>query len=112
MTSFEFGQVVLVPFPFTDLEGSKKRPAVLISPAEYQRHRRDAILMAITSRIRTPLDYAEAEIGGWQEAGLLKPSVLKPLIFTLEQQRILKLLGRLRHQDQEILHAVLHQVIG
>ena len=32
MTSFEFGDVVLVPLPFTDLEGSKKRPTVVVQP--------------------------------------------------------------------------------
>jgi mRNA interferase MazF len=30
MTDYEFGDVVLVPFPFTDQSASKKRPAVLI----------------------------------------------------------------------------------
>jgi mRNA interferase MazF len=29
--SFEFGDVVLVPFPFTDQTTSKKRPAVVVS---------------------------------------------------------------------------------
>ncbi len=31
MTGFEFGDVVLVPFPFTDQSAAKKRPAVVIS---------------------------------------------------------------------------------
>lgn len=30
---FDFGDVVLVPFPFTDQSGTKKRPAVIVSIA-------------------------------------------------------------------------------
>ena len=30
---FDFGDVVLVPFPFTDQSGTKKRPAVVVSIA-------------------------------------------------------------------------------
>ena len=33
-TGYSFGDVVLVPFPFTDQSGSKKRPAVIVSSAE------------------------------------------------------------------------------
>ena len=35
--NFEFGEVVLVPFPFTDQSASKKRPAVIVSSSDYQR---------------------------------------------------------------------------
>jgi mRNA interferase MazF len=31
MTSYKFGDIILVPFPFTDQTSTKKRPAVLIS---------------------------------------------------------------------------------
>ena len=34
-TGYSFGDVVLVPFPFTDQAGTKKRPAVIISNAAY-----------------------------------------------------------------------------
>lgn len=49
MTGFEFGDVVLVPFPFTDQSAAKKRPAVVISSKAYHQARPDLIIMAITS---------------------------------------------------------------
>jgi mRNA interferase MazF len=54
MTSYDFDDVVLVPFPFTDQTGKKKRPAVVVSSAIYNTTRFDLILMAITSQIKTP----------------------------------------------------------
>ncbi len=34
-TAYSFGDVVLVPFPFTDQTASKKRPAVVVSADAY-----------------------------------------------------------------------------
>lgn len=44
-----FGDVIVVPFPFTDQSATKKRPALVVSSDAYQRERPDLILMAITS---------------------------------------------------------------
>jgi mRNA interferase MazF len=52
MTSYDFGDIVLVPFPFTDQRGNKKRPAVIVSSAAYNIARLDVIRMAVTSRVR------------------------------------------------------------
>lgn len=52
-----FGDVVLVPFPFTDQSGTKKRPAVIISSSGYNAGRRDLVIMAITSQVRQPLGF-------------------------------------------------------
>src|ERR1700676_1088854 len=41
MMSFEFGDVVLVPFPFTNQAASKKRPAVVVSSHAYNTARLD-----------------------------------------------------------------------
>ena len=38
-TGCEFGDVVLVPFPFTDQTTTKKRPAVVVSSDAYHRDR-------------------------------------------------------------------------
>ena len=79
-----FGDVIVVPFPFTDQTATKKRPAVVISSEAYQRERPDLILMAITSQLRPAPTVGEVAVVHWQAAGLLKPSVIKPLITTIE----------------------------
>ena len=55
LSSFSFGDVVLVPFPFTDQSGTKKRPAVVVSSHSYNTNRSDIVIMAITSQVRQPL---------------------------------------------------------
>lgn len=78
-TSFDFGDVVLVPFPFTDQSAAKRRPAVVVSPSVYNLARPDVVLMAVTSQVRPSPAFGEIPIGDWKTAGLLGPSVVKPL---------------------------------
>ena len=75
MTRYNFGDVVLVAFPFTSLQATKKRPAVVISNNVYQETRQDIILIAVTSQIKPELSIGEYKLTGWQYAGLAKPSI-------------------------------------
>lgn len=45
--NYAFGDVILVPFPFTDQSTKKQRPAVVISSSSYNAQRPDVILLAI-----------------------------------------------------------------
>lgn len=110
--SFQFGDVVLVPFPFTDQSAIKQRPAVIISSAAYHRERRDVILMPITSQLRSSNAFGEIIIQDWKAAGLLKPSVIKPVIATLEQSLLIKTLGRLSARDAATLREMIPKIIG
>ncbi len=49
---YHFGDVIFVPFPFTDQSTTKRRPAVVVSSDAYHRDRPDIILMAVTSQMR------------------------------------------------------------
>lgn len=109
---FEFGQIVLVRFPFTDQRGGKQRPAVIVSSAAYNQARPDIILMAVTSQVRPKAGFGEAVIQDWQAAGLLKPSAIKPIVFTAEKTIVRKTLGQLSDKDQEGLRTVIESVIG
>lgn len=112
MTPFEFGDVVLVPFPFTNQTASKQRPAVIISSRAYGLERPDLMLMAITSQLRPTPALGEVWLRQWQSAGLLKPSAVKPVIATLEQGLVIRSLGALNAEDQAALRAAIGQIIG
>ena len=108
---YSFGDAVLVPFPFTDQSGTKKRPAVVVSSESYNANRRDILIMAITSQVRMPLGFGEAMIGDWQIAGLIKSSVLKPVFTTIEQALVLRLMGKFAPNDAQGLRVLLAEVI-
>jgi len=110
MTQFSKGDIVLVPFPFSDQTTIKKRPAVIISSATHNNISPDVIIMAITGQTRTAMGMGEFFIEDWQSAGLLKSSAVKPAISTIEQRLVLKKLGRLSHQDFSSLEKALKEL--
>jgi len=112
MIGFEFGEIVLVRFPFTDQRGSKQRPAVVVSSSAYNRTKPDVILMAVISRIRQELAFGEAVIDGWKTAKLLKPSAITPVVFTIEQQLVARTLGSLMQEDQAKLRETISKIVG
>lgn len=111
MTRFEFGDVVLVPFPFTDQSTTKKRPAIIVSSQHYNAQRPDLIVMAVTSQLR-PQNRFDIPLQDWQQAGLLKPSVTKPVIATIENTLVIRALGRLSDKDRATLAEQLAKFLG
>ena len=109
---FDFGDIVLVRFPFTNQSSEKQRPAVVVSPRAYNDIRPDVIMMAVTSQLRATAQFGEVWLSGWQAAGLLKPSAVKPVIATLEREGIIRSLGKLEAKDAEALRATLREILG
>ena len=97
MTTFSFGDIVLVPFPFTDQSTIKRRPAVVISSKDYNQHRPNIILLVVTSQMGSANFYGDMVVRQWQKAGLLKPSVVKPICTTIEKKLVLKTRSRNNH---------------
>jgi len=112
MTIYSFGDVVLVPFPFTDQSVTKKRPAVVVSSDSYNQARPDVILMAITSQLSTPPRLGEVGIADWKTAGLLKASTTKPILTTIEKRLLIRSLGKLASPDLVSLRDALKKIVG
>ncbi len=112
MIIYSFGDIILVPFPFTDQTTTKRRPAVVVSSDIYNNERPDIIIMAITSQLRLRDKMVETSVKDWQEAGLIKPSVIKPILATIEKNLVLKKLGHLSKNDMPSLQKILQTIIG
>jgi mRNA interferase MazF len=108
MTDYNPGDVVLIPFPFTDLSTVKQRPAVILSSTVFNQRRQDVILVAITSHVPEVLmsDEYLLDDSEQREAGLPKPSIVKVgKIVTLDQRLIRKQLGRMPETGrQQLIH--------
>ncbi len=111
MTDYSFGDIILVPFPFTDQSTTKKRPAVVVSSKQYNQQRPDLVLMAVTSQVKPTASFGEVFISGWKKAGLLKPSAIKPIFTTIEKGLVLKSLGRLAQKDQQVLRETINTIL-
>ena len=111
-TTYRFGDILLAPYPFSNLQGIKQRPAVVASSDSYNARRPDIIVAAVTSQVRATLLAGEVLISLWRQAGLLKPSVIKPVLATLEQALVIRKLGRLEPQDRQDLEGMLRAILG
>ena len=105
-TTCRRGDVVLVPFPFTDLSTTKQRPAVVLSSQRYHQATGDCLVAAITS-IRPPtLPPGDVPLSPEEQAagGLLKSSIVKVgKLITLDRRLIRRTLGRLPDTTVETL---------
>lgn len=109
MTTYKQGDVLLVPFPFTNQYTTKKRPAVVVSGEQYNRDYPDVILAPITSKLTGKPD--EVVHKNWKSAGLLKSSAVKPVLSTLENNLILRHLGTLSDIDLRVVKSSFKKIL-
>lgn len=103
-------EVVLVPFPFTDLSTTRTRPAVVVCTEDYADNTGDIIVAMITGQSKSfPTDYG---LKDWQIAGLLYPSWVRAKVVSLEQSLILLTVGKLSDQDMQEVDARLRLAMG
>ncbi len=99
MTNILRYDVVVVKFPFASSIKYKARPAVIVSSGRYNSNTRNTLLiMAISSNREGKLDF-EVDVINWKDAGLLKPSIFKSAIATIEKEYIITKIGSLSDKD-------------
>jgi mRNA interferase MazF len=101
------GDVVVIPFPFSDLSGSKKRPALVVAhlPGD------DLILCQITSQpydnsYSIPLDHTDFAEGGLHLLSFARPNKL----FTGDSGIVEKSVGRLNPPTMEKITDTIVQI--
>ena len=110
MINFSKYDIVVVKFPFASSLKYKARPAVILSSETYNQNKRDTlIILAISSSIENKLDL-EFSIQDWKKAGLLKPSILKSAIATIEKDFVVAKLGKLEPRDIQNLNIMIDTI--
>ena len=93
MAKFVKGDVVVIPFPFSDLSGFKKRPALVLADLPGD----DIILCQITSQQHSdifsiPLNSTDFDIGSLPVSSNIRPT----RIFTADKNIIIKKSGTIK----------------
>ena len=110
MINFSKYDVVVVKFPFASSTKYKARPAVVISSEIYNKDARDSLLiMAISSKIDNALTF-EYLIDDWKSTGLLKSSIFKAAIATIEKEYVLSKIGELSNKDTKKIQKLITKI--
>ena len=84
-------EIVLVPFPYSDLSSTKRRPVLIVSNDDYNQKFHDVVVCVITSNqfkdaYSLALENNDLEIGVLPESSVVKVHKL----FTIHQNKIIK----------------------
>jgi mRNA interferase MazF len=99
MATYSPGDVVIVPFPFTDRRATKRRPALVCSSEAFNIESAHLVLAMITTATHGvwPGDVPLQDLGS---AGLPAPSVVRWKLFTLDASFVLRSAGSLSTADR------------
>ncbi|MBD2564218.1 MULTISPECIES: type II toxin-antitoxin system PemK/MazF family toxin [Nostoc] len=105
MAGFVNGDIVIVPFPFSDLTQTKRRPALVIATLQGD----DLIFCQITSQSVGDIYAIKLDKSNFKFGRLNQPSNLRPnRIFTVDKQIVLYQTGQIK---REKLTKVINKII-
>ena len=111
MKFYDQFDIVKVPFPFSDKEKIKKRPAIIISSPQYLIATNHYILLMITSAKQSSWKN-DIEISNLQKSGLPSPSKIRFKMFSLDYSIIISKIGCLDIQDTNIVKKNLKDILS
>lgn len=112
MADFERFSVLRVPFPFTDRQATKNRPALVLSDAKaFNVPAGHSVLAMITSTGNAPWPL-DCPLEDLPAAGLPAPSLVRFKLFTLDHRLVRGQLGALAPADGKKVEAALRRLLG
>jgi mRNA interferase MazF len=110
--TYSIFDVVVVPFPFTDQNTQKKRPALVLSDHDSFNEPTENCVLAMITSAKNPGWPLDANIGSLKKAGLSAPSKVRMKLFTLASRLIIKKIGGLSAKDQKAFKESRQQLMG
>lgn len=100
--TFEQGEILLVPFPFSNLRGMKIRPALILSKKQYNKNSQDLIICGITSYLKQAPCSVFIDRKDFETGFLPLPSRIKvDELFCLHKSEVKKRIGKINHYAME-----------
>ncbi|MCE7979946.1 MAG: type II toxin-antitoxin system PemK/MazF family toxin [Caldilinea sp. CFX5] len=96
--AYRRGDVIAVPYEYSDLSGGKVRPAVIISSDAYNLAQPDIVVAGVSTQIHKASAY-DYLLKDWAAARLRYPSLVRGRLLTLEQSLVRQVVGRLTAVD-------------
>jgi len=98
MSIYKQRDIMLVPFPFSDLSGQKVRPVLILSNDAYNQQSADVVVCGLTTNL-SPAPYSIIiEVTDVEQPGTLrhKSKIKADTIASLEQSILIKQIARLK----------------
>jgi len=96
---FNQGDIVIVPFPFSDLKSSKMRPVLILSKTKNNKNFDDILVCGITANLRNSPYSILIENKDLESGNIPVKSKIKiDKLFTIEKKLAIKKLGRLNRE--------------
>lgn len=104
----EQGELLLVPFPFSDQSGRKVRPVIIVSNNEFNKYSDDIIVIGVTSNYLKDRYSISLTDDNLDEGKLLTKCVVKiENILKLDKELIIKKIGKINKQTlKDIINRV------
>ena len=98
MSIYKQRDVVLMPFPFSDLSGQKVRPVLILSNDAYNQQSADVVVCGLTTNLSPALYSIIIEVTDVEQPGTLRhrSKIKADTIASLEQTILIKQIARLK----------------
>jgi mRNA interferase MazF len=109
--AYQRGDVVLIPFPYSDLSAAKTRPALIVSIDSFNASG-EFLALYLTSQASTQPAGSDYLLQDWRAAGLLKPTATKCRIAVLRDSLVQHKVGTVSQRDMQEIESRLRAVLG
>jgi mRNA interferase MazF len=105
--------LVLLPFPFTDLSTTKQRPGLILAAFHPKGLPEHYIIAMVTSQLTALPFPGDTLLVKWREAGLPTPSLVRlAKVVTIEHSLVRKKLGALHRAERKTIRSHFRSVFA